>query len=72
MGNSTRASCGQQSRSPANFDLFPKLEEPLRGNCFSSLEELSAAVSRAARELNKRGTVSGIVNFLKRAVADSA
>jgi len=31
--------------SPLDFDLFPKLKEPMCGNRFSSLEEVSAAVS---------------------------
>jgi len=33
--------------SPLDFDLFPKLKEPKRGHRFSSLEEVSAAVTRA-------------------------
>ena len=33
--------------SPADFDLFPKLKEPMHGRCFSSLEELSTDRSRA-------------------------
>ncbi len=32
--------------SPADFDLFPKLKEPLRGTCFGSLDEFSLAVIR--------------------------
>jgi hypothetical protein len=33
--------------SPPDFDLFHKLKEPMRGHCFPSLEEVSAAVTRA-------------------------
>jgi len=33
--------------SPPDFDLFPKLKEPMHGHCFSYLEEVSAAVTRA-------------------------
>jgi len=39
--------------SPPDFDLFPKLKEPMRGHRFSSLEEVSAAVTRAIRGLKK-------------------
>jgi hypothetical protein len=35
--------------SPPNFDLFHKLKEPMCGHRFSSLEEISAAVTRAIR-----------------------
>ena len=52
--------------SPPDFDLFPKLKEPLRGHSFSSLEEASAAVTRAIRGLNKSGTLNGIANLPKR------
>ena len=38
--------------SPPDFDLFPKLKEPMRGR-FSSLEEFSVAVTRAIRHMNK-------------------
>ena len=46
--------------------LFPKLKEPMRGHRFSSLEEVSAAVTRAIRRLNKSGTLNGIENLPKR------
>ena len=52
--------------SPPDFDLFPKLKEAMRGRCFSSLEEVSAAVTRAIRGLNKSGTLNGIANLTKR------
>jgi hypothetical protein len=52
--------------SPPEFDLFPKLKEPMRGQRFSSLEEVSAAVTRAIRGLNKSGTLNGIANLPKR------
>ena len=52
--------------SPPDFDLFPKLKEPVRGHRFFSLEEVSAAVTRAIRGLNKSGTLNGIENLLKR------
>ena len=30
--------------SPSDFDLFSKLKEPMREQCFSSLEELSTTL----------------------------
>jgi len=33
--------------SPPNLDLFVKLKDPMHGHRFSSLEEVSAAVTRA-------------------------
>ena len=52
--------------SPGMSPLFPKLKEPMRGHRFSSLEEVSAAVTRAIRGLNKSGTLNGIENVPKR------
>ena len=37
--------------SPPDFDLYPKLKEPMRGHRFSSLEDVSAAGTRAIRGL---------------------
>jgi len=51
--------------SPPDFDLFPKLKEPMHGHRFSSLAEVSAAVTRAIRGLNKSGTLNGIENLPK-------
>jgi hypothetical protein len=45
-----------------DFDLFHKLKEHMRENCFSSLEEISAAVTQAIQGLNKSGTLNGIAN----------
>jgi len=49
-----------------DFDLLAKLQEPMRGHRFSSLEEVSAAVTRAIRGLNQSGTLHGIENLSKR------
>jgi histone-lysine N-methyltransferase SETMAR len=51
--------------SPPDFDLFPKLKEPMRGHHFSSLEEVSATVTWAIQGLNKIGTLNGIGNLPK-------
>jgi hypothetical protein len=50
---------------PPHFDLFPKLKEPMHGHRFSSLKEVSAAVTRAIRGLNKNDTLNGITNLPK-------
>jgi transposase len=52
--------------SPPEFDLFPKLKEPMRGHHFSSLEEVTAAVTQAIRGLNKSGALKGTANLPKR------
>jgi hypothetical protein len=52
--------------SPMDFDLFHKLKEPMRGHRFPSLEEVSAAVTRAFRGPNKSGTLNEIANLAKR------
>ncbi|KAK9712413.1 hypothetical protein QE152_g24901 [Popillia japonica] len=49
--------------SPPDFDLFPKLKKPMRGRRFRSLEELSTAVTRAIRQMNKDGILNGIVKL---------
>lgn len=52
--------------SPPDFDLFPKLKEPMRGRRYSSLEELSTTVTRAIRQMNKNGALDGIIKFPRR------
>jgi hypothetical protein len=52
--------------SPPDFDLFPKLKEPVRGHHFSSLDDVSAAVTWAIAGLNKNGTLNGIANLPRR------
>jgi len=52
--------------SPPDFDLFAKLKDPMRGHRFSSLEEVSAAVTRSIRGLNKSGTLNGVADLPKR------
>jgi len=52
--------------SPPDVNLFHKLKEPMRGHRFPSLEEVSAAVTRAIRRLKKSSTLNGIANLPKR------
>jgi hypothetical protein len=51
--------------NPQDFDLFHMLKEPMRGHRFPSLEEVSAAVTRAIRRLKRSGTLNGIANLPK-------
>jgi hypothetical protein len=55
--------------SPPDFDLFHKLKEPMHGHRFPTLEEISAAVTRDFRGLNKSGTLNEKPNQTKRWVA---
>jgi hypothetical protein len=48
--------------SPPDFDIF---HEPMHGHRFPSLEEVSAAGTRAIRGLNKSGTLNGTANLPK-------
>ena len=52
--------------SPPDFDLFPKLKEPMRGRRYSSLEELSTTVTPAIRQMNKNGALDGIIKLPRR------
>jgi hypothetical protein len=52
--------------SPQDFNLFHKLKEPMHGHRFPCLEEVSAAVTRFFRGLNKSGTLNGIANLPNR------
>ena len=46
--------------SPPDFDLFPKLKEPLRGVCYDSLDELECAVNAEVRRINFSCLATGI------------
>ena len=52
--------------SPPDFDLFPKLKEPLRGIRFPTLNDLSSAVTRRIRQLHVPGALTGIADLPKR------
>ncbi|PSN41436.1 hypothetical protein C0J52_22648 [Blattella germanica] len=52
--------------STPDFDLFPKLKEPMRGRRYSYLEELSTTVTRAIRQMNKNGALDGIIKLPRR------
>jgi histone-lysine N-methyltransferase SETMAR len=52
--------------SPPDFDLFPKLKNPLRGKRFRSIEEVSNEVTRVNRRINNEGVLIGIQDLPKR------
>ena len=52
--------------SPTAFDLFPKLNKPLRGKRFRSIEEVSNEVTRVIRRINNEGVLTGIQDLPKR------
>ena len=51
---------------PPDFDLFPKLKEPMCGRLFSSLEGLSTDVTRTIRQMYESGVLDGIIVLPKR------
>ena len=52
--------------SPPDSDLFPKLKINMRGVRFSTLEDLSASVTRRVRQLNCSRDLTGIMDLPKR------
>ena len=52
--------------SPPDFDLIPKLKIYMRGVRFSTLEDLSASVTRRVRQLNCSRDLTGIMDLPKR------
>ena len=51
---------------PPDFVLFPKLKINMRGMRFSTLEDLSASVTRRVRKLNSSTDLTGIMDLPKR------
>jgi len=52
--------------SPPDFDLFPKLKINMRGVRFSTLEDISASVTRRVIQLNCSTDLTGIMDLPKR------
>jgi len=52
--------------SPPDFDLFPKLKINMHGVRFSTMEDLSASVTRRVRQLNCSRDLTGIMDLPKR------
>jgi hypothetical protein len=51
--------------SPPDFDLFPILKKPLRGERFRSIEGVSKEVTRVIRSIKNEGVLTGIQDFPK-------
>lgn len=52
--------------SPPDYDLFPKLKEPLRGVRYDDLNELYVAVNAVVRDINKGCLATGVRDLPKR------
>ena len=53
----------KDSKSPCDFDLIPKMKEPLRGICFRTVPEILQAVDRSIRTINTRDAAKGILRL---------
>ena len=51
------------SLSPCDFDLIPKMKEPLRGIRFRTVPEILQAVDRSIRNINTTGATKGILRL---------
>ena len=59
----TRESGSHKGLSPCDFDLIPKMKEPLRGIRFRTLPEILQAVDRFIRTINTTGAAKGILRL---------
>ena len=50
-----------QGLSPCDFDMIPKMKEPLRGIRFRTVPEILQAVDRSIRTINATGAAKGIL-----------
>ena len=46
--------------SPCDYDLFPKVKEPLRRTRYNTRGELIRAIGRSIRNMNKDGRADGV------------
>ena len=49
--------------SPCDFDLIPKMKEPLRDIRFRTVPEILQAVDRSIRTINTKGAAKGILRL---------
>ena len=49
--------------SPCDFDLIPKMKEPLRGIRFRTVPEILQAVDRSIRTINTTGAAKGVLQL---------
>ena len=50
-------------KSPCDFDLIPKMKEPLRGIRFRTIPEILQAVDRSIRTINTTGATKVILRL---------
>ena len=55
--------CCTTTLSPCDFDLIPKVKEPLRGIRFRTVPEILQAVDRSIRTINITGATKGILRL---------
>ena len=55
--------CSHQGLSPCDFDLIPKMKEPLRGIRFRTVPGILQAVDRSIRTINTTGNAKGILRL---------
>jgi len=53
----------EKGLSPCDFDLIPKMKEPLRGIRFRTVPEIIQAVDRSNRTINTSGAAKGILRL---------
>ena len=51
------------SLSPCDFDLIPKMKEPLRGIRFRTVPEILQAIDRSIRTIKTTGAAKGILRL---------
>ena len=49
--------------NPCDFDLIPKMKEPLRGIRFRTVPDILRAVDRSIRTINTTGAAKGILRL---------
>jgi len=52
---------GHKGLSPCDFDLIPKMKEPVRGIRFRTVPEILQAVDRSSRNINTTCAAKGIL-----------
>jgi len=60
---SVQSSRSHKGLSPCDFDLIPKMKEPLRGIRFRTVPEILQAVDRSIRTINTTGAAKGILRL---------
>ena len=61
--SSYESSGSHKGLSPCDFDLIPKMKEPLRGIRFRTVSEILQAVDRSIRTMKTTGPAKGILRL---------